>query len=63
MPIDEDLEIENLVKKTKGWTISQIENLCRESAMVCLRENFNSSIIKKEHFEKAEILLQNQLFN
>eukprot|EP01080_Neovahlkampfia_damariscottae_P003588 gene3588-6323_t len=62
MPIDPSIDIERLIETTKGWTISQIENLCRESAMVSLREDLSSSVIKKEHFEEAEKILQNQLF-
>lgn len=54
MPIkDKDRVIEDVAKKTEGYTGADIEGLCREAAMLSLRENIETSEITKEHFEKA----------
>jgi len=53
MPLAKDISIENLAEKTDGFVGADIENLCRESAMLALRENMEAKEVKKKHFEEA----------
>ena len=42
-----------LAKKTDGYVGADIESVCREAAILTLREDINSREIYKKHFEKA----------
>lgn len=52
MPL-KDVDISDLVKKTEGYSGADIEGVCREAALISLREDIKSSIVTAEHFEKA----------
>ncbi|RME78644.1 AAA family ATPase [Candidatus Woesearchaeota archaeon] len=57
MPLAKDVKIEELAKKTDGWTGAELESLCREAGLEAMRkykqgEN-KEGTVKKEHFEKA----------
>jgi len=55
MPLDKDVDLEELAKKTKGFSGADLEALCRESAMLALRENIENKKVdkvQKRHFEK-----------
>jgi len=52
MPI-EKVSLEELAVKTEGYSGADIEAVCREAAMIALRENIKASKVNKEHFEKA----------
>jgi len=54
MPIEnKEKIIEELAEKTEGYTGADIEGLCREAAMLALREDINVTKITKKDFEKA----------
>jgi transitional endoplasmic reticulum ATPase len=53
MPISKDVSLKNLAEKTDGFSGADIEGMCREAAMLSLRQDVKSKIVKKEHFEKA----------
>ena len=42
-----------LAKKTEGYVGADTESVCREAAILALREDINSRDIYKRHFEKA----------
>ena len=42
-----------IAKKTEGYVGADIEAVCREAAILALREDINSKEISKKHFEKA----------
>ena len=42
-----------LAKVTNGYVGADIESVCREAAILALRENINSKEILPRHFEKA----------
>ncbi len=52
MPIAKDVDLEKFAEKTVGYTGADIESLCREAAMLALREDLNAKEIKSKHFEK-----------
>jgi transitional endoplasmic reticulum ATPase len=54
MPIEnKEKIIAELAEKTEGYTGADIEGLCREAAMLALRDNIEASVITKKDFEKA----------
>jgi len=47
------VDLEQLAKRLDGYVGADIENLCREAAMVALRQNRKSKTVTQEHFEEA----------
>ena len=45
--------LRKLAKVTEGYVGADIEAVCREAAILALRENINSKEILPRHFEKA----------
>ena len=45
--------LEDIAKKTEGYTGADLEALAREAAMLALRESQASEMVKKSHFEEA----------
>lgn len=52
MPI-ENVKLEEIAKRTNGYSGADIEAVCREAAMIALREDIKASKVTMEHFEKA----------
>ncbi len=53
MPLNKNIQIKELAKKTEGYVGADIEGLCREAAMIALREKLDTKKIDAEHFNKA----------
>ena len=53
MPIAKDVKIAELAEKTEGYVGADIEGVCREAAMIALREDINTKEVKMQHFERA----------
>jgi transitional endoplasmic reticulum ATPase len=53
MPIAADVDIEELANKTQGYVGADIEGVCREAAMIALREDFKNNEVKMVHFLQA----------
>jgi transitional endoplasmic reticulum ATPase len=53
MPIAKNVNIEELAKKMENYTGADIENVCREAAMIALRKNIESKEVILENFEQA----------
>jgi transitional endoplasmic reticulum ATPase len=53
MPLGKDVDIKNLADATENYSGADIESLCREAAMLTIRENEKSAKVKKIHFDKA----------
>jgi transitional endoplasmic reticulum ATPase len=53
MPIAKDVDLGKLVLKTKGYVGADIQGVCREAAMIALREDIKVKQVKMEHFLKA----------
>jgi len=53
MPLAKDVDLEDIARRTEGFAGSDLEALCREAAMMALRENLNSEYVRMRHFELA----------
>jgi len=53
MPLTKDVSLDELAKKTIGYTGADIEALAREAAMLALRESIEAKEVKKRHFMEA----------
>ncbi len=53
MPLSEEVDINKLSSELSGYVGSDIEALCREAALISLRENSDERVVKYGHFEKA----------
>jgi len=53
MPLDKDVNLEDLAAITEGYTGADIEAVVREAAMAAARENINIQVVSMRHFEKA----------
>ena len=53
MPLSSNVSLKNLAKKTEGFSGADIEALCREAAMIALRNDIKVKKINKDHFARA----------
>lgn len=53
IPIDKDVKVLELAKKTEGYVGADIEAVCREAAILALRKDMNIKTVKMEFFEEA----------
>ncbi len=53
MPINGDVDMEVLASRTEGYVGADVEGVCREAAMIALREDIKAKEVRMEHFETA----------
>ena len=53
MPLAEDVNLEEIAELTEGYTGADLAALCREAAMIALREAGKPTKVRKTHFLKA----------
>ena len=53
MPINNEVDLKKLASKTKGYVGADIEGVCREAAMIALREDMQTKEVSMDHFLKA----------
>ncbi|WP_321211482.1 CDC48 family AAA ATPase [Methanothermobacter sp. DP] len=53
MPLADDVDLEKLADKTEGYVGADIEAVCREAAMLTLRENMEAEEVPMKHFLEA----------
>ena len=53
MPLADDVDIKKLAKNTEGYVGADIESVCREAAMLALRDNLEASEIPYKYFKQA----------
>jgi transitional endoplasmic reticulum ATPase len=53
MPLDEDVNLEELAHELEGFAGSDIEGCCDEAGLIALRENIDANIVSIKHFRKA----------
>ena len=53
MPLADDVKLEKLAKQTEGYVGADIEAVCREAAMLTLRNNIDAENIPNKYFKEA----------
>ncbi len=53
MPLAKDVDLKNVAEKTENYSGADLEALCREAAIIALRENINAKKVTMKHFEEA----------
>ena len=53
MPVAKDVKAAELAARMEGYVGSDVEGVCREAAMIALREDLKAKEVTLEHFEKA----------
>ena len=53
MPLAKDVDLKKLAKQTDGYVGADIESVCREAAMLTLRDNLEASEIPNKYFKEA----------
>ena len=53
IPLSDDVNREELADLTDNYVGADIESLCREAAMLALRENFDNEKVEMKHFREA----------
>ncbi len=53
MPLSDDIDLEKLVRKTENYVGSDIEAVCKEAAILALREDMEAEEVEWKHFEEA----------
>ncbi len=53
MALNDDINLVDLSKKTKGYSGADIEALCRKAGVIALHENIKIEKVSKRHFEAA----------
>ena len=53
MPLAPDVNVDFLAEKTEGYVGADIESVCREAAILALREDMTAKEVSSSHFAKA----------
>jgi transitional endoplasmic reticulum ATPase len=53
MPLNKDVKLDELVPKTEGYVGADIESVCREAAMLALRDDMTARDVKMKYFLEA----------
>jgi transitional endoplasmic reticulum ATPase len=61
MPLAKNVSIEELAEKCSDYSGADIEGLCREAAMIALRNDMNAKEVNKKHFEEAMKVVRGSL--
>lgn len=52
-PLADDVDLEEVARRTDGYTGAEIASLCREAALAALTESLEATHVRTEHVEKA----------
>jgi len=53
MPRAEDVDLSQIASKTEGYVGSDLASVCREAAMLAIREDINIKVVSKRQFDEA----------
>lgn len=53
MPLGKDVSLDELADRTAGFSGADIEAMCREAAMIALRQDIGANEVRKAYFEQA----------
>ena len=62
MPLTKDVKLEKLAELTENYVGADIEAVCREAAMLSLRESIKAKDITMKHFEQALTRIKPSIF-
>ncbi|XP_065226445.1 ATPase family gene 2 protein homolog A [Planococcus citri] len=57
-PVSEDVDVEDLVQKTEGYSGAEVIAVCHEAAMKALQDDLNADVVSKKHFSYALSILK-----
>lgn len=64
MPLNENVDLNLIALRTNGYSGALLENICREAAMLALRENIEASEVNQKHFmESLSLSFKNITFS
>ncbi len=61
MSIGSNVSLKKLAKETENYSGADIAAVCKEAAMIALRQNVKAENVKMEHFEKALNIVGNSI--
>lgn len=61
MPITKDVSIDKIAEETEGYSGADIESICREAAIIALREDIKAKEVTAKHFKRAMELVKPSL--
>jgi len=53
MPLGDNVNLEELARRTEGYSGADIKAVCREAVMAVIRENIDAERVEMKHFEEA----------
>ncbi|KAL1936322.1 hypothetical protein VTP01DRAFT_456 [Rhizomucor pusillus] len=53
MPLADDVDLENIASKTEMYTGADLQNVCREAAMMALRRMHGADYVTRENFDAS----------
>ncbi|RHZ88567.1 hypothetical protein Glove_22g28 [Diversispora epigaea] len=53
MPLSDDVDLNVIAEQAEFYSGADLKNLCRESAMIALREMMNTTNVKMTDFQNA----------
>jgi transitional endoplasmic reticulum ATPase len=53
MPLNKDVDLNELAKETEGYVGADIEAICKEAGLLALRDDMKAEKIKKKYFDAA----------
>ena len=53
MPLAEDVSLESIAERTEGYSGADLEAVCKEAAMLCLRQHPSAQQVSMEYFNAA----------
>jgi len=53
MPLNKDVDLDDLATRSEGYVGADIMSLCREAAMIALRHDMTANEVGMKHFEEA----------
>jgi transitional endoplasmic reticulum ATPase len=53
MPLGNDVDLDDLAKRTERFTGADLEDLTRRAGLIALRESLDAALVFKDHFAKA----------
>jgi len=53
MPLAPDVNLEELARRTEGYSGADIAEICRKAGRLAIREDLNAAEVRMKHFQEA----------